>query len=116
MDQSQLFTTADELQYHMNGEEPPTVIDVRPHDQYEKGHLPGAVNIEKDELAGRVDEVPLGKPVVVYCNMHHPGSSSSEAAAKMLKDMKYQAHVLKGGYPEWVKDGKPIERETQLSK
>jgi rhodanese-related sulfurtransferase len=44
----------------------PTVIDVRDAEEYAAGHIPGAQHIPLDELAGRRDEVPRGRPVVSY--------------------------------------------------
>ena len=44
-----------------------TLLDVRSGPEYAQGHLPGAVNIAHTELRGRLDELPPGHPVRVYC-------------------------------------------------
>jgi phage shock protein E len=44
----------------------PLVIDVRGPEEYEAGHLPGAVNVPADELAGRLTEIPSGRLAVPY--------------------------------------------------
>jgi rhodanese-related sulfurtransferase len=44
----------------------PLVIDVRGPEEYEAGHLPGAMNVPADELAGRLGEITSGRLVVPY--------------------------------------------------
>ncbi len=45
------------------------VLDVRSHDNYLQGHIPGAVSAPLDALAARVEEFKkLGKPIVTYCS------------------------------------------------
>jgi rhodanese-related sulfurtransferase len=55
-----------ELRGRLDGPDAPTVIDVRDADEYAAGHLPGARHIPGEELRGRLDEVPRGRPVVTY--------------------------------------------------
>lgn len=43
------------------------VIDVREPDEYEAGHIPGAINIPLRELGANVDQIPTDQPVFVYC-------------------------------------------------
>jgi rhodanese-related sulfurtransferase len=109
--------SAQELAQKLNDENPPTIIDVRAPEAYQKGHLPGAMNIPRESIAGSMGDIPLDRSVVVYCNMHQPGDSSSENAAEMLRDAGYHARSLKGGFPEWKESGNPVERgETQPDK
>lgn len=44
-----------------------TVLDVRRHDEWNAGHLDGAMHIPLDELEERMDEVPVEGPVWVHC-------------------------------------------------
>jgi rhodanese-related sulfurtransferase len=44
----------------------PLVIDVRGPEEYEAGHLPGAMNVPADELEDRLGEIPSGRLVVPY--------------------------------------------------
>lgn len=101
--------SVEELRTYINDEVSPTLIDVRAPEAYARGHLPGAVNIPKDQVSGSMDVIPLDRPVVTYCNMHQPGSSSSEMAAEVLRDAGIHARALQGGYPEWKDAGYPID-------
>jgi rhodanese-related sulfurtransferase len=44
-----------------------TIIDVRETDEYERGHIKGAINIPLSELRERFDEIPRDKPVYLHC-------------------------------------------------
>src|SRR5690349_20530695 len=44
-----------------------TVIDVRPNDEYEAGHIPGAVSLPVSELKRRLRELPKRREVIAYC-------------------------------------------------
>ncbi|WP_436838400.1 ArsR/SmtB family transcription factor [Nocardia xishanensis] len=43
------------------------LVDVRPHEEYEAGHIPGAINIPLAELADRLAELPADRDIVAYC-------------------------------------------------
>jgi rhodanese-related sulfurtransferase len=83
---------------------------VRPRDAYQASHIPGAVNIPGDEITESLKEVDSRHPVVVYCNMRHPGASSSEKAAQQLRAVGIQARVLQGGLPAWEQAGLPVDK------
>jgi 3-mercaptopyruvate sulfurtransferase SseA len=42
-------------------------VDVRPKDQYELGHIKGAINIPLGELITRLKELPPHKYIITYC-------------------------------------------------
>ena len=44
-----------------------TVLDVRPPEEFEAGHLPGAVNIPLEELKERLPELAQDREVIAYC-------------------------------------------------
>lgn len=56
------------------------IVDVRTVDEYEAGHVPGAIHIPHDEIAARLAELEESKdkPIVVYCR-------SGKRAAKALE-------------------------------
>lgn len=51
----------------------PTVLDVRSGKEFVRGHVPGAMHIPFQSVAGRASEIPSGRdePLVVYCG-HGP--------------------------------------------
>ncbi len=102
---------ANELRVYLNDEVSPTIIDVRAPQAYEKGHIPGAINIPADQIRGAMDQIPIDHPIVTYCNMHNPGNSGSENAVEILREAGLHARALRGGYPEWVEMGYPIDQQ-----
>jgi len=57
---------AKELYERRGSAEVPLIIDVRGPEEYQAGHVSGAVNIPVGELAGRLGEVPQGRLAVPY--------------------------------------------------
>ncbi len=57
-----------------------TLVDVRTPGEYASGHVSGAKNIPVQELAGRMDEIPKDRPVVLYCRS---GMRSAKAAGML---------------------------------
>jgi len=58
-----------------------TVLDVRPAEEYDAGHVPGAVNVPLTELELYLENLPKKQEVVAYCRGPHcvlalPGSGS----------------------------------------
>ncbi len=84
-----------------------TVLDVRPEDEFARGHLPGAVNIPLSELERRLVELPADREVVAYCR--GPYCVLSFEAVAALRARGYQVRRLVDGYPEWKASGLPVE-------
>lgn len=83
------------------------VLDVRPAPEYRAGHIPGAVSIPVDELAGRLDELPGGVDVVVYCR--GAWCVLAHDAVRLLTARGRRAHRLVDGMLEWRLDDRPVE-------
>ena len=84
-----------------------TVLDVRPREEFEAGHLPGAVNIPIDRLASELARLPKKREVVAYCR--GPYCLMSFDAVLKLRQRGWKARRLNEGYPEWKAAGRPIE-------
>lgn len=82
------------------------VLDVRERSEYEDGHVPGAVHIPYEELERRLDELPSGREIVVYCAS---GVRSSLAASLLARSGRPAAN-LRGGFASWVGADLPITR------
>ena len=76
----------------------PFLLDVRTPQEFEKGHIPGAVNIPVDELRSRVSEVPQDRPVAAYCQVGQRGY----LATRILCQSGYEANNIGGGYKAWL--------------
>jgi rhodanese-related sulfurtransferase/DNA-binding HxlR family transcriptional regulator len=83
------------------------VIDVRPREEYDTGHLPHAQSMPLDELRLRIKELPRNKPVVAYCR--GPFCLWGREAVALLRDQGIQARRLQDGLPEWRAAGLPVE-------
>jgi ArsR family transcriptional regulator len=83
-----------------------TVLDVRPADEFEAGHLPRAINIPLRELSRRLREIPRSREVVAYCRGPYC-VLAFEAVAK-LRERGFKARRLEDGYPEWKAAGLPV--------
>lgn len=73
------------------------ILDVRNKDEYDAGHIEGAVLIPLSELENRIDEVEeyKDKPVLVYCRS---GNRSSQAVKILLDNDFLQIYHMKDGY------------------
>ena len=87
-----------------------TVLDVRPEDEFEQGHLPGALNIPLSQLERRLAQLPPDREIVAYCR--GPWCVLSFEAVAALRQRGYQARRLEDGFPEWKVAGLPIRVST----
>lgn len=83
------------------------VIDVRPGDEFEAGHLPHARSLPLDELEKRLADLPADKEIVAYCR--GPFCLMSDEAVRVLRARGFTAHKIKDGVGEWSKHGLPVE-------
>ncbi len=88
------------------------ILDVRTKKEYERGAVPGAVNIPVDELRGRLGEMPGGKVIYVYCGV----GIRSYAAVRILLQNGYDAKNLCGGYLTWCAFTHQHVEESQSAK
>jgi rhodanese-related sulfurtransferase/DNA-binding transcriptional ArsR family regulator len=86
-----------------------TVLDVRPAEEYARGHIAGALNIPLDELKTRLEELPRGREIVAYCR--GPWCVLSFEAVARLRRAGLEARRLEDGLPEWRRAGLPTESD-----
>lgn len=89
-----------------------TVLDVRPRDEYELGHLPGAVNIPLDQLKRRLSRLDRSREIIAYCRGAYCVLSFEAVAA--LRAQGFEVRRLADGFPEWKAGGLPIETGSAL--
>lgn len=75
------------------------VIDVRPAEEYESGHIAGSKSIPIEELEQRLEELPKDRDVVAYCR--GPFCAYAHEAVRRLRKAGINASRLEEGWPEW---------------
>ncbi len=98
--------TIQELQRLMR-EDDVTVVDVRPSEEYEAGHIPGALSVPVPELKRRLREVPKNREVIAYCRGRYCVYSLD--AVRLLRKHGYRARRAYEGLPDWRAAGLPLE-------
>ncbi len=81
------------------------VIDVRRTYEFEAGHIPGALNIEMNDLTRRAEEISRDQPILFYCR----AGGRSSMAVDAFREAGYDAHNLAGGIEAWVEQGNPLD-------
>jgi ArsR family transcriptional regulator len=87
-----------------------TVLDVRPEEEFQLGHVPGAVNIPLGDLERRLGELDPKQEIVAYCR--GPWCVLSFEAVAALRQRGFAARRLEDGLPEWQAAGLPVERAS----
>lgn len=83
-----------------------TVVDVRPSEEYEAGHIPGALSVPVPELKRRLREIPKGREVIAYCRGRY--CVYSLEAVTLLRRHGYRARRAHEGLPDWRAAGLPV--------
>jgi molybdopterin/thiamine biosynthesis adenylyltransferase/rhodanese-related sulfurtransferase len=89
-------------------------IDVREGDEWQEGHIPGAVHVPRGYLESRIETAVPDKstPVVLYC----AAGNRSAFAAKTLAELGYTTvSSLRGGFTDWKRNGYEIKLPRTLS-
>jgi sulfur-carrier protein adenylyltransferase/sulfurtransferase len=90
------------------------LLDVREKNEWDEGHVPGAVHVPRGYLELRVENTlpDKEKPILLYC----AGGVRSTLAAKTLQDMGYKdVTALEGGFTAWKDHGLPSEISRSLT-
>lgn len=104
----------DEAKEMMEKDDGHVIVDVRTQDEYESGHIPGAILIPNESIGTeRPKELPdLDQIIMVYCR----SGNRSRQAAKKLADMGYTNVYEFGGVNTWTGElvtGEPAEKEEK---
>ena len=89
-------------------------VDVREADEWQEGHIPGAVHVPRGFLESRIENAAPDRstPLVVYC----AAGNRSAFAAKTLRELGYTDVVsLAGGFTDWKRNGYDVALPRVLS-
>ena len=91
--------TAEEAKQIMDSEEGYIILDVRTQEEYDEGHIPGAIVISHEEIAEKAEEVLTDKDqlILVYCR----SGRRSKIAAEALLELGYTNIKEFGGIIDW---------------
>ena len=82
-----------------------TVVDVRSRDEWDEGHISGALHVHVGELRDRLGEIPTGHPLVLHCE----SGDRSTLGASILESMGVESVAnLNGGIAAWKQDALPV--------
>ncbi|SRR6266404_3220846 len=84
-------------------------LDVRTPDEFARGHLPGAVNIDWNsrDFAEKAAALDKSQTYLIHCA---GGVRSAKACARMTKLNFTNLYNLEGGFKAWEEAGKPVEK------
>ena len=91
--------TAEEAKQIMDSEEGYIILDVRTQEEYDQGHIPGAILIPDTEIKAKAEEVLTDKDqlLLVYCR----SGRRSKLAAEALVELGYTNIKEFGGIIDW---------------
>jgi rhodanese-related sulfurtransferase/DNA-binding transcriptional ArsR family regulator len=84
------------------------VLDVRPAEEYEAGHIPGAVNVSLADLEQYLRQLRPDQEIVAYCRGPHC-VLAFDAVAR-LRELGFTARRLEDGFPEWKSAGYNVDK------
>ncbi len=88
-----------------------TVVDVRPEDEYQYGHFPGAISVPLATLEFRLEDLPRDQEIVAYCR--GPYCVLAVDAVNLLREKGFQAVRLEEGAADWKIKGFDVEEAPQ---
>jgi molybdopterin/thiamine biosynthesis adenylyltransferase/rhodanese-related sulfurtransferase len=89
------------------------VVDVREQDEWDEGHIPGAVHIPRGHLESRIERAASDqtRAIVLYC----AAGNRSAFGARALEELGYEdVASLAGGFTDWKRNGFPVELNAGL--
>jgi phage shock protein E len=90
----------------VNGDRDYFLLDVRTPEEYDEGHIAGAVNIPVQVLDQYLSSVPEDRDVVLYCRT----GNRSQVAMGILNQAGYQnVYDIEGGTVAWTAQNRPLE-------
>lgn len=89
------------------------VLDVRTPEEFNSGHIEGAVNINvyDDDFSGQVDQLDKDKTYIVHCAANVENGRSAKSIGIMV-DLGFKNIMsMDGGFTQWQSEGLAVENE-----
>ncbi len=102
--------TRSEIQQHLESARPITLVEALPERYYADGHLPGAININHDEVDAKAPSLLPDKDalIVVYCA--NTACNNSTVVVNELIGLGYRnVHKYAEGKQDWAEAGLNLE-------
>lgn len=103
--------SATDLQQRLMATAAPLLVDVRSTGEYDRDHIPGAVNIPFYAIGSGLQErgYPHDKPVVLYCEH---GPRAGLAGISLYFHGYGEVYSLQGQMQGWRQGGLPVEKKS----
>ncbi len=85
-----------------------TIIDVRPKNEYDTSHIPGALSVPVDDVSSWAGNYAGDKNVVIYCRGIY--CLLSATAMRILENNGITCYIYRNGISEWRNAGFPMEQ------
>ncbi|MEQ8685950.1 MAG: metalloregulator ArsR/SmtB family transcription factor [Imperialibacter sp.] len=83
------------------------VLDVRPEQEYQRGHIHKALSIPIEQLNKRIHELSKTKEIIAYCR--GPLCVFADQAVELLLEKGFNANRMEEGFPDWAAMGLPVD-------
>ncbi|WP_434037620.1 rhodanese-like domain-containing protein [Formosa sp. 4Alg 33] len=99
--------SVDEFSKIMSEQPELMVVDVRTPEEFDSGHLEGAINYnwKSEDFNKQILDLDKSKEVLIYCRS---GARSAKAAEKMRSEGFTAVYELKGGLIDWKKENMSV--------
>lgn len=82
-------------------------VDVREPDEWDAGHIEGALHVPMGEIVARVDDFDVEERYVAVCR----SGARSDQVARFLQGQGIDIENLEGGMQAWQRSGLPMVAE-----
>lgn len=90
-----------------------TVIDVRPQEEFDADHIPGAICVPLPQLEAHLRDLPQDREIVAYCR--GPYCVMSAKAVQVLRERGFTAVRLEDSVLDWHRQGAKVSDPVDKS-
>jgi rhodanese-related sulfurtransferase len=83
------------------------LLDIRPPNHFQKGHIERAINIDLENLQDKIQDLPRHKQIIL---IDHKGKLTLTTGRYLYSKGFRDLTRLDGGFNAWVKSGLPFEK------